>query len=45
MTWVGDLEWTELAASIEMGVVVALFRILFKGEPEVRESEKLKAVR
>lgn len=38
MTWVDDLDWTEMIVGIEERVVVAVSRVMVKGEPWVRES-------
>lgn len=37
----GTLEWTELTAGIQEGKVVAMFKVMIKGEPGVGELEKL----
>lgn len=43
MTWAGDLDWTEVTVGIEVGVV-ALFRVMVKGELGIREPGALKSV-
>lgn len=41
MTWVGDLEWIKL--TVLQVEVVAVFRVVIKGEPGVGELKKVNA--
>lgn len=43
MTWEDHLDWTEVKVGVEMGVV-AMFRVMSKGEPVVRELWGLKSI-
>lgn len=37
MTLVGDLDWTEVIVLLQDGAMIAVFRVVVKEEPGVRE--------